>query len=510
MRNSKDGTENAEGRKLGGWLEERGWGILNGTMKGDERGEFTYTGARGETVIDYVVGEVGVVDRIESLEVGEGVESDHHPLIVRIREERREAKREEGNRGGTERGGWNERGRERFREKVAGIGEEKRLGLQEELQEGLRRLRRGLEEGGREKEKRRVGWWDAECRVAKGEARKALRRWRKGGAKVEEYRERKRQYKKKCEEKRKEEAERFIKEAEEVRNEKEVWEIVNRGRKRRKRINEKIEIKEWKQHFMRVLGGVERRVVRGQVGRRRGEERDEIAWKEVTKVLGKLRDNKAMGGDKIPNEVWRYGGMEVQGWAWGMINKVWRGEGWPEEWKEGVVVPIVKKGDGVGVEEYRGVTVMPTLYKVYASVLAERLVVEMEEGGMVQENQTGFRRGMGTMDNVYVLNYMINRRTEKTGGKMVALFIDLKAAFDSVDREVLWRAMEERGVSEDLRRRIEEIYAETRSRVRVGGEEGESFWTARGLRQGCPLSPHLFNVLTADLEEELRKGGWGE
>ena len=176
---------------------------------------------------------------------------------------------------------------------------------------------------------------------------------------------------------------------------------------------------------------------------------------------------------------------------------------------ERVVVPIVKKGDGVLVEEYRGVTVMPTLYKVYASVLAERLVVEMEEGRVVPENQTGFRRGMGTMDNVYVLNYLINRRTEKPGGKMVALFIDLKAAFDSVDREVLWRAMEERGVSEDLRRRIEEIYTETRSRVRVGGEEGENFWTARGVRQGCPLSPHLFNVLTADLEEELRKGGWG-
>ena len=64
-----------------------------GTMKGDERGEFTYTGARGETVIDYVVGEVGVVDRIE---VGEEVESDHHPLIVRIREEGKERKRGEG------------------------------------------------------------------------------------------------------------------------------------------------------------------------------------------------------------------------------------------------------------------------------------------------------------------------------------------------------------------------------------------------------------------------------
>ena len=149
---------------------------------------------------------------------------------------------------------------------------------------------------------------------------------------------------------------------------------------------------------MTTLRGVERRVVRRQVGRRREDERGEIAWEGVTKELGKLRDNKAMGGDQIPNEVWRYGGMEVQVWAWGMMNKVWRGEGWPEEWKEGVVVPIVKKEEGVGVEDYGGVTVMPTLYKVYASVLAEWLEVEMEEGRIVPENQTGLWRGMGTMD----------------------------------------------------------------------------------------------------------------
>jgi len=77
-----------------------------------------------------------------------------------------------------------------------------------------------------------------------------------------------------------------------------------------------------------------------------------------------------------------------------------------------------------------------------------------------------------------------------------------------VDRGVMVEAMRERGVREGLIERVEEIVRETRSRVRVGTEIGESFWTARGVRQECPLSPLLFNIVLADLEEEMGRVKW--
>jgi len=52
---------------------------------------------------------------------------------------------------------------------------------------------------------------------------------------------------------------------------------------------------------------------------------------------------------------------------------------------------------------------------------------------------------MGTIDNIYVLNYLVNRQINKKKGKLVAFFVDLRAAFDTVDREVLGKAMRERG-----------------------------------------------------------------
>lgn len=126
------------------------------------------------------------------------------------------------------------------------------------------------------------------------------------------------------------------------------------------------------------------------------------------------------------------------------------------------------------------------------------------------QNQTGFRKGLCVMDNIYVLNYLVNRQLGIRKGDLAALFVDLKAAFDSVDRKVLIETMTERGIRERLIERVEEIMRETRSRVRLGGGVGERFLAGRGVRQGCPLSPLLFNVLLADMKEEMGKVKWGE
>ena len=61
------------------------------------------------------------------------------------------------------------------------------------------------------------------------------------------------------------------------------------------------------------------------------------------------------------------------------------------------------------------------------------------------------------MDNIYVLNYLINRQVVRKGRRMVIFFMDPKAAFDSVDRGVLVQAMRIAGVTEELVRRCEEI-----------------------------------------------------
>lgn len=165
-----------------------------------------------------------------------------------------------------------------------------------------------------------------------------------------------------------------------------------------------------------------------------------------------------------------------------------------------------KKRDAEKVEDHRKITLLPTAYKIYASVLANRLRKKIEEKGIVPDSQTGFREGRGVIDNIYCLNYLVGREVRR-GRKIVAALIDLKAAFDSVDRRIMRRRLEEGGVSGNLRERIMEIYEETKCVVRTNGEYGKEFWTRKefwkGVRQGCPLSPLLFNIMMGDLEERL-------
>jgi len=95
-RKSKNKKINKEGKKLINFLEERGWGILNGCTKGVEKGEYTFTRGKGNTVIVYVLRDEEIRGRIES--VGDRVDSDHHSLEVWIKE-RESRKARKGGRG---------------------------------------------------------------------------------------------------------------------------------------------------------------------------------------------------------------------------------------------------------------------------------------------------------------------------------------------------------------------------------------------------------------------------
>lgn len=157
---------------------------------------------------------------------------------------------------------------------------------------------------------------------------------------------------------------------------------------------------------------------------------------------------------------------------WEICNRIWSGKEWPNDWTEEIVVLIVNKRKGRTVKNYRRMTLTQT-YKIYTSILAERLRKEVERKAILPSNQIEFEKGIGTMDNIYVLNYLITKQVERRKEGMVIMFVDMKAAFDSVDRGKVVRAMREKGVRKGLAKKCEKVLRKAKGRVRCERERGK-------------------------------------
>uniref|UniRef100_A0A0C9R7V2 LIN1_0 protein n=1 Tax=Fopius arisanus TaxID=64838 RepID=A0A0C9R7V2_9HYME len=144
-----------------------------------------------------------------------------------------------------------------------------------------------------------------------------------------------------------------------------------------------------------------------------------------------------------------------------------------------------------------------------ATIMAKRLGHWLDIKIKLTEAQLGFRRGRSTTEGIMVLKTLVGSGLKVKGGKLYTAFIDFKAAFDKVNREKLWGKMRKMEVGEKFLRMVKLIYENTTSKVIAGEQMTESFRTGLGVRQGCPLSPILFNIYINDLEELLRRKGVG-
>ncbi|KMQ85912.1 hypothetical protein RF55_15274 [Lasius niger] len=157
------------------------------------------------------------------MEVGESVESDHHPLVIWIRRKGKGLRKLGVRREKRGREKWTQRGGERIREVEDWNGGEDKE-IDEELGRRIKQITEELKKGEKEStEGKRRGWWDQECEEKRKKVwRKVLRKWRKEEGIGEGYRRLKGEYKLLCKRKKEEENERLLREAQEARTEGDV------------------------------------------------------------------------------------------------------------------------------------------------------------------------------------------------------------------------------------------------------------------------------------------------
>ncbi|KAJ4444959.1 hypothetical protein ANN_06758 [Periplaneta americana] len=172
---------------------------------------------------------------------------------------------------------------------------------------------------------------------------------------------------------------------------------------------------------------------------------------------------------------------------------------WPEDFTETVLIPIPKKNNARKCKEFRIISLISHSAKIFLRVLNRHLYSKMEE--QLEEEQFGFRKRKGTRDAIGLL-WTIGEKYLEKNKEVYVPFVDLAMAFDRVDSNKLMRILKKIGVDWKERRLFSNLYMKQRVKVRIGEEMSKGSEIGRGVRQGFPLSPTLFNIYFEDLVKD--------
>ena len=221
------------------------------------------------------------------------------------------------------------------------------------------------------------------------------------------------------------------------------------------------------------------------------------------KKTKKLKNNKSSGLDQIINEYIKNCPKPVIMLIVKLFNIIFKSGVVPSEWCKGLINPLYKnKGSSKCVDNYRGITLLSCLGKLFTSVLNSRLEKFVIKRGVIGEEQAGFRPGYCTQDHIFVLNSLIQLYKARYE-QLYCVFIDYKKAFDLVVRSFLWMKLIENEINGNFVKVIYNLYHHAKSCVKKGNDISDFFLCNIGVRQGENLSPLLFSIFLNDFARHV-------
>jgi len=268
--------------------------------------------------------------------------------------------------------------------------------------------------------------------------------------------------------------------------------------------------KRWKEHFQTILNCNEpddiqdlntgyTKTLNIEVG--------DITTEEVIRAIKKLKNGKSAGVDGIQAELLKNGGDELVKKMTTLCNQVWKSEQVPRDWKDGIIIPLPKKGDLKDCNNWRGITLLSVPGKVMAGIILERIKTAIDCS--LRQQQAGFRKGRSCCEQIFALRYIIEKATALDTSLLIN-FIDFKKAFDCLHRPAVWSILSSYGIPEKIIRVIQNFYRDSRCAVRSDGQLGDWFQIITGVKQGCLLSPLIFLlVMDWTLKNAVDKNNFG-
>ena len=174
-----------------------------------------------------------------------------------------------------------------------------------------------------------------------------------------------------------------------------------------------------------------------------------------------------------------------------ICNKIWRTGEWPTPWTQSLVIALPKNGNLQLCQKYCTISLISHPSYVMLKIILNRLKAEAEK--IIDKEQAGFHPGRSTTERIFNLRIFV-RGTSHTNRTSILSSLTSKKAFDRVRHASLWATMRLYNINTNLINVIQNLYDKATSSVCFNGSTGDWFRTTVGVRQGCLLSPTLFNI----------------
>ncbi len=486
--------------------------ICNGKFKGDEEGEFTFINKNGSSTVDLSFISKKYQSQVKSFKVNHSEYSHHAQILMSISSHNSTCK----DINTTTKIKWEDKKRTNFLQQLHKL-QDKENCTYEKIKSLIFKSAKiaGLKTTQTLKNiNTQVRWNDDELIKLKSHYRYCVRQFRKcSNCDIPKLRycrsamlSAKENYLKKSEEKKVRYYENLKSKLLSAKNGKMFWSALDVFRKGRTSSgSSEIEMETWKAHFSSVFKStnITEKVLLPEC-------HDEILDAEFTMfelviAIKKLSNGKAPGNDGIPNEVWKSLTTQTRLDLLNLFNSIYNNpEQTPKVWSEIIIVPIFKKGDPSLPSNYRPISLLNTVTKLFTTILTARLDEWCKKNNKISEFQAGFKTGTGCIEQAFVLNTIIQNQVRNKKSQLFTLFVDLSQAFDSVDHNLLWKKLVNKGVSSKFISVMRQIYSQAHARVRVNGQFTSDFSIERSVLQGESLSPKLFTLFLDDIVDHLK------
>lgn len=212
---------------------------------------------------------------------------------------------------------------------------------------------------------------------------------------------------------------------------------------------------------------------------------------EVIKAIKTQKKGKSPGEDCISNELLVGSSEAITDTITDLFNEIIQTEYIPHQWTASTIILLHKKGKKDDIGNYRPISLMSNVYKIFSKVLLGRLTKILDENQ--PKEQAGFRSDFSTIDHIHTIKQVIQKCNEYNITFYLA-FVDYNKAFDTLKHGKIWEALEAQGIDNKYIRLIAKIYKNMKAKIKTE-RIGEYFPIKRGVRQGDPMSPKLFSAV---------------